>query len=206
MTPDVIVPFEVLRGDVVAPCNREERQRLRLRARSHRLLGAGEIVVGLEPHPVMSRDSEDLREHQRGFRRDGALAEHDLIDAARRDSHAKRQSVLADFERLHELREQDLARVHEPVADARSYEGRTGPHGKQTPKRLPAMTADEDYLSRRLRTSYRHTPLATETFRLSTVPIIGSDTSRSQLSLVRRRRPSPSAPITIPRAPSSFSW
>jgi hypothetical protein len=46
------------------------------------------------------------------------------------------------------------------------------------------------------RASYRQTPEATETFRLSTEPNIGMLTSRSQVSRVRRRMPSPSEPIT----------
>ena len=50
--------------------------------------------------------------------------------------------------------------------------------------------------ARRRRDSNRHTPLATETFRLSTLPRIGMRTRRSQRSRVSRRMPSPSAPST----------
>ena len=49
---------------------------------------------------------------------------------------------------------------------------------------------------RRRRASNRQTPAATETLRLSTVPCMGMLTSWSQVSRVRRRMPSPSAPST----------
>ncbi len=53
-----------------------------------------------------------------------------------------------------------------------------------------------DQSARRRRDSNRQTPLATETFRLATLPRMGIRTSRSQRSRVRRRMPSPSAPST----------
>lgn len=46
------------------------------------------------------------------------------------------------------------------------------------------------------RASYRQTPLATETFRLSTAPRIGMLTSSSQVLRVSWRMPAPSAPST----------
>src|ERR1041385_2748276 len=52
------------------------------------------------------------------------------------------------------------------------------------------------YSARLRRDSNRHTPLATETFRLSTLPRIGMRSRRSQRSRVSRRMPSPSAPST----------
>ena len=52
------------------------------------------------------------------------------------------------------------------------------------------------HAARRLADSKRTTPAATDTLRLSTSPRIGMRTSRSQLSRVRRRMPSPSAPST----------
>ena len=55
--------------------------------------------------------------------------------------------------------------------------------------------------------SYRHTAEATETFRLSTAPIIGILTSRSQVLLVRSRMPRSSAPSTKATGPDrSRSW
>ena len=59
---------------------------------------------------------------------------------------------------------------------------------------------------RRWRTiSYKHTPVATETLRLDTLPAIGSFTSSSQFSRVRRRIPFPSAPITSAVGPVSLA-
>ena len=52
-----------------------------------------------------------------------------------------------------------------------------------------------------LRTSYKQIPLATETFKLSTLPNIGIRTVRSHNSRVKRRRPVPSAPRTRPIGP-----
>ena len=49
--------------------------------------------------------------------------------------------------------------------------------------------------------SYRHTPLATETLRLSTAPSIGRWTSSSQVLAVSWRRPEPSAPNTSASGP-----
>ena len=49
--------------------------------------------------------------------------------------------------------------------------------------------------------SYRHTPLATETLRLSTAPFIGRWTSSSQLRAVSWRMPRPSAPRTSASGP-----
>ena len=49
-------------------------------------------------------------------------------------------------------------------------------------------------------------PVATDTFRLSTVPNIGMLTSRSQCSRVRRRMPSPSEPMTQASGPAASQW
>ena len=46
------------------------------------------------------------------------------------------------------------------------------------------------------RLSNRQIPVATDTFKLSTVPAIGNLTKKSQFSRVKRRIPSPSAPMT----------
>src|SRR5438067_7258466 len=56
------------------------------------------------------------------------------------------------------------------------------------------------------RASYRQTPDATDTFRLSTEPNIGMLTKRSQVSRVRRRMPSPSEPITSAVGPVKSPW
>ena len=53
--------------------------------------------------------------------------------------------------------------------------------------------------------SYRHTPAATETFRLSTAPAIGMRTSSSQVLRVSWRRPAPSAPSTRATGPRRSS-
>ena len=49
--------------------------------------------------------------------------------------------------------------------------------------------------------SYRHTPVATDTFRQGTLPSMGMRIRKSQFSSVRRRMPSPSAPITSAMPP-----
>jgi len=54
--------------------------------------------------------------------------------------------------------------------------------------------------------SYKHTPLATETFRLSTAPRIGIATSSSQVLRVSWRRPAPSAPSTSASGPLKSAW
>lgn len=54
--------------------------------------------------------------------------------------------------------------------------------------------------------SYRHTPLATDTFRLSTAPFIGMLTSSSQVLRVSWRIPSPSAPSTRATGPFRSTW
>ena len=53
--------------------------------------------------------------------------------------------------------------------------------------------------------SYRQTPLATETLRLSTAPFIGRWTSSSQVRAVSWRRPLPSAPKTSATGPARSS-
>jgi hypothetical protein len=72
-----------------------------------------------------------------------------------------------------------------------------------TPLRA-ADTASYFFTERCRTASYRQTPLATDTFRLSTLPAIGIFITISQVSRVRRRMPSPSAPITSATGPSSF--
>src|SRR5450830_1736579 len=63
--------------------------------------------------------------------------------------------------------------------------------------RRGSRRAAQYYLGRRCRrASYRQTPDATETFRLSTEPNMGMLTRISQVSRVRRRMPSPSEPMT----------
>jgi hypothetical protein len=67
--------------------------------------------------------------------------------------------------------------------------GPAGPNDNRTPQRRP--------FARRWRTASNSAiPVATDTFRLDTMPAIGIDTSRSQLSRTSRRSPVPSAPTT----------
>src|SRR6185436_20834647 len=54
--------------------------------------------------------------------------------------------------------------------------------------------------------SYRQIPLATETFRLSTPPSIGMDTSASQVLRVSWRMPVPSAPSTSASGTFRSAW
>ena len=54
--------------------------------------------------------------------------------------------------------------------------------------------------------SYKHTPLATDTFRLSTAPRIGMLTSWSHVLAVSCRMPSPSAPSTKATGPFKSAW
>ena len=54
--------------------------------------------------------------------------------------------------------------------------------------------------------SYRHTPLATDTLRLSTAPCMGMLTSSSQVLRVSWRMPSPSAPSTRATGPLRSTW
>lgn len=65
-----------------------------------------------------------------------------------------------------------------------------------------ALQAQDQRLAWRWRTaSNRQTPVATETFRLLTLPDIGNLTRKSQCSRVSRRMPLPSAPMIITSGP-----
>ena len=55
-----------------------------------------------------------------------------------------------------------------------------------------------------LSASNKQTPVATETFKQSTVPTIGICSNSSQLSAVKRRIPVSSAPTTNPKDPVIF--
>lgn len=92
----------------------------------------------------------------------------------------------------------------------RGSEDLAGTCRPSAPKRAPSpgfgMAQAARYFGARCRTaSNRHTPLATDTLRLSTVPAIGICITSSQVSRVRRRMPSPSAPMTSATGPSSFA-
>ena len=80
------------------------------------------------------------------------------------------------------------------IGEARDYKGKA-PSSANISQAPP--------IERLRRDSNKMTPLATETLRLSTCPNMGILTSWSQVSRVRRRMPSPSAPSTHARAAGS---
>ena len=67
-----------------------------------------QIVAGLEIHPELRRGAEVAPEAQCGIRRNAALAEHNLVDAPRRDADIGRKPVLRDAERLQKFLAQDF--------------------------------------------------------------------------------------------------
>lgn len=76
------------------------------------LAAAGqEVVVGLQLQEETLRHAEVAGEAQVGVGRDGALAEHDLVDAPRRDLDGLCERRLRQRHRLQELYHQDVARM-----------------------------------------------------------------------------------------------
>src|SRR5262245_7548181 len=70
-----------------------------------------QVEIGLEPHPEARRVAEALREAQRRVGADAALAEDDLVDAARRHADLACQRVLGETGGLQELLVEDPARM-----------------------------------------------------------------------------------------------
>jgi hypothetical protein len=70
-----------------------------------------QIVVHLQAEKEPFRQAEIAGEPQIGVGGDIPLAQHDLVDAARRDVNRARQGILAEAHRLEELFEQDFAGV-----------------------------------------------------------------------------------------------
>lgn len=62
-----------------------------------------QIIVRLRTDPQLFRHAEGARQAQGRVGRDGALAEHDLVDSAQRDADGARQRVLADVQRVEKL-------------------------------------------------------------------------------------------------------
>jgi hypothetical protein len=71
-----------------------------------------EVVARLQVHPEPLGSSEETSQPKRGIGADPPLAVHDLVDPPRRHRDRARQLVLAELQRLEELRKEDLARVH----------------------------------------------------------------------------------------------
>src|ERR1700730_8567973 len=70
-----------------------------------------QIIIHLQSEKKPLRQTEVACEPQIGVGGDIALAEHDLVDAARSDVNGTCQGVLAEGHRLKELFEQDFAGV-----------------------------------------------------------------------------------------------
>lgn len=69
------------------------------------------VVVQLQTQPETLRCPEVAREAQGRVGRDGALAEDDLVDPARRHLDIPRQPVLADSKRQEKLFKRDFPRM-----------------------------------------------------------------------------------------------
>ncbi len=82
-----------------------------------------EFVVVLKAHPKLLGGAKIASPAYGRIRRDGPLAEHDLVDTARGNVDIPGESVLADPERNQELFQQDLAGmdVWKFVGHIRSY-------------------------------------------------------------------------------------
>src|SRR5438045_2307394 len=68
-----------------------------------------QIEVHLQPEKEPFRYAEIAREPQIGISSNVSLAQHDLVNAARRDMNRTRQRILAEAHGLKELFEQDSA-------------------------------------------------------------------------------------------------
>lgn len=79
--------------------------------------GFAEVVHQLEVHPKFGAVAEIFGEAQRRVGRYGTLTVDDLINASRWDAKIRREPVLTDGKRGHELFEEHLARVRCPALD-----------------------------------------------------------------------------------------
>ena len=75
-------------------------------------IGLFQIKCRLQGHPELSRRAEIPRQPERGIRRDGALAENDFINTARRHSERPGEGVLAQADRREELLGENFARMN----------------------------------------------------------------------------------------------
>jgi len=75
----------------------------------HPFLGELLVVVSLEVEPHLGRPLEILFEAQGGIYRDGTLALHDLIDAARRDSNIFRHAIFGQAKWKEKVLTEDFA-------------------------------------------------------------------------------------------------
>src|ERR1700722_17773018 len=75
------------------------------------LLGL-QVIAGLQVQPEPLGSAEVPGQPQRGVRGDPALAVHDLVNPPGRDNDRLGQLILAHTQRLEELLEQNLPRVH----------------------------------------------------------------------------------------------
>lgn len=96
------------------------RVRITLRRNRHHLFQLildraarlAQLVFVLQPHPELHGGSKYFGKAQGGVRRDAALAQHDLVDAARRHADGVGESGLADLHREQKLFEEDFAGVN----------------------------------------------------------------------------------------------
>jgi hypothetical protein len=70
---------------------------------------AAALVLGLQIEPDLGRHPEILPETERGVRRKGALAVHDLADPVRRHGDVPGEGGDSDAQGAHELLPEDLA-------------------------------------------------------------------------------------------------
>jgi len=71
-----------------------------------------DVVLGLEVQPEPGLHAEEQSESKRGVRGDGALAIDQLADPARRNIDVRRKLASADAHGLHEILQQDFARMN----------------------------------------------------------------------------------------------
>lgn len=76
------------------------------------VFGNIKVILGLQSQPELRRVSEEAREAQGGIGSDGALAQHDLVNAARIHADVNGKAVLAEVHRLDEFLQQHFARVN----------------------------------------------------------------------------------------------
>src|SRR6185437_11757696 len=89
-------------------------QRLHLfgEAAVKRVLGHLQIVTRLDIDPEFRLHAEEAAEPQRRVGADGAAAQHDLVDAARRHTDRLGEPVLRDLHRFEEILQENFAGVN----------------------------------------------------------------------------------------------
>jgi hypothetical protein len=99
-----------LEPQTVTPTRLEDTDPRR-QLRSQLMLRHSVVVLGLQVQPEAGLHAKKQPQTKRGVRRDGALAIHQFADPAWRDIHVGSELTGTDAHGLHEILQQDLARM-----------------------------------------------------------------------------------------------